>query len=177
MDKVVAVPVVQVVLACAACSSTRLSTCPCLSGCSTLTRWSISLLAGRAAFKVPGVRRQTVLSHSCRALRKPSRSHSCRSREDGRCPCCGRSCVVPWWSRRVSHSCIVEKLVEILDSESASRQCGKLPCSALFLDSWSLCCRRWRRAASEGALVDEEFFVVEGCGSFFVRQTLQFRSW
>ena len=38
------------------------------------------------------------------------------------------------WLRRVSHSCIVEKLVEIPESESASRLCGKLPCSALFLD-------------------------------------------
>ena len=129
MDKVVAVPVVQVVLACAACSSTRL-TCPSLSSCSTLTRWSISLLAGRAVLQ--GARcEKTVLSHSCRSLRKPSRSHSCSTRRWSMSLCLCRSCVVPWcrsWWPPTAGS--LRNSSRSRSPTSASRQ----PCSALFLD-------------------------------------------
>ena len=81
----------------------------------------------------PGARREkTVLSHSCRTRKMvgvpvaagrswfPGAPYS----EDGRCPCCGRSFVVPWcrsWLRRVSHSCVVENFVEIPESRAFCR--------------------------------------------------------
>ena len=67
------------------------------------------------SFKVPVVRRQSYPTVDDR--RENSRDPTVAVLvEAGRCPCGGRSCVVPWcrsWSRRVSHSCTVKKLVEI----------------------------------------------------------------
>ena len=137
-------------LACAACSSTRLSTRPSLTGCSTSTRWSISLRAGRAVFKVPVVRRQSYPTVDDR--RENSRDPTVAVLvQAGRCPCCGRSCVVLGAGRGRDASPTIAPSRNSLRSrfESASRQCGKLHCSALFIDRWSLRCRRWRRAASE----------------------------
>ena len=72
--------------------------------------------------------------------------------------------MVPWcrtWLRRVSHSCIVEKLVEIPESKDCVETVQKTAAVPhLFIDK---AFTRWQPlAASEGALDDEEFFVIEG---------------
>ena len=145
VDKVVAVPVVLVGLpAFPACSSTRLSTCPWLLSCSTLTRWSCSFQGAR--------REKTVLSHCCRALRKPSRSHTCSTREDGRCPCFGRSCELPqcrsWWrqpSTTVASSRNSSKSQRTSLRRDSAENCR---CSASFLDkvfTWRQAVAAWRR--------------------------------
>ena len=78
---------------------------------SSSTRWSISLFAARAFFKVPVVKRQSFPTVAEKTFEIPQLQYVIY----GRCPCCGRSCVVPRcrsWLRRVSHSCVVENLIE-----------------------------------------------------------------
>ena len=85
-------------------SWTRLLASPSLCSRSPPTGWSISLPCRSCSFQqLPSVEKTVEI---------PQLQYS----EDGRCPCCGRSCVVPWfrlWSIRVSHSCVVENLVEV----------------------------------------------------------------
>ena len=77
----------------------------------------------------------------------------------------------------VSHSCVVEKLVEIPENESASRQCGKLPLFCIVpRQGVHLAAGGGGLAASEGALDDEELFVIEGWMKPLLRQAPQCRS-